>query len=165
MVTTTRFTSEHLPTIVTQLRNDPFLLGFDQLFDRLVSSGVGSAQATSYPPYNIVRNDNSDSFAIEIALAGFEEKDIKVTVKEDTLTVESTKDHDADSAVYVHQGIAARNFKRSWTLSPTIKVTGATFVNGLLIVSLVNEIPEEKKPKVITINGASSGGDPVQLNE
>jgi molecular chaperone IbpA len=161
---TTRFTTEHLPTIVTQLRNDPFLLGFDQLFDRLISSGVGTAQATSYPPYNIVRNDNSDSFAIEIALAGFAEKDIKVTVKEETLTVESAKDHDADSAVYVHQGIAARNFKRSWTLSPTIKVTEASFVNGLLIVSLVNEIPEEKKPKTITINGPEVG-TPVQLND
>ena len=161
---TTRFTTEHLPTIVTQLRNDPFLLGFDQLFDRLISSGVGTAQASSYPPYNIVRNDNSDSFAIEIALAGFAEHDIKVTVKEDNLTVESTKDHDVDSAVYVHQGIAARNFKRSWTLSPTIKVTGASFVNGLLILSLVNEIPEEKKPKTITINGPEVG-TPVQLNE
>jgi molecular chaperone IbpA len=164
MVTTTRFTSEHLPTIVTQLRNDPFLLGFDQLFDRLVSSGVGSAQATSYPPYNIVRNDDSDSFAIEIALAGFASEEIDVTVKEDTLTVESAKDHSADSAEYVHQGIAARNFKRSWTLSPTIKVTEASFVNGLLIINLVNEIPEEKKPKKITINGPEVG-TPVQLNE
>jgi molecular chaperone IbpA len=162
---TTRFTTEHLPTIVTQLRNDPFLLGFDQLFDRLISSGVGTAQASSYPPYNIVRSSNSDNFAIEIALAGFEEKDIKVTVKEETLTVESAKDHDADSAVYVHQGIAARNFKRSWTLSPTIKVTEASFVNGLLIVNLVNEIPEEKKPKTITINGKVAGGTKVLLNE
>jgi molecular chaperone IbpA len=160
----TRFTAEHLPTIVTQLRNDPFLLGFDQLFDRLVSSGVGSAQATSYPPYNIVRSANSDNFAIEIALAGFEAEEIDVTVKEDTLTVESAKDHNADSAVYVHQGIAARNFKRSWTLSPTIKVTEASFVNGLLIINLVNEIPEEKKPKKITINGPEVG-TPVQLNE
>ena len=161
---TTRFTTEHLPTIVTQLRNDPFLLGFDQLFDRLISYGVGTAQASSYPPYNIVRSANSDNFAIEIALAGFEAEEIDVTVKEDTLTVESAKDHNADSAVYVHQGIAARNFKRSWTLSPTIKVTEASFVNGLLIVNLVNEIPEEKKPKKITINGPEVG-TPVQLNE
>ena len=152
---TTRFTTEHLPTIVTQLRNDPFLLGFDQLFDRLISSGVGTAQASSYPPYNIVRSANSDNFAIEIALAGFESEEIEVTVKEDTLTVESAKDHSADSAVYVHQGIAARNFKRAWTLSPTVKVIGAEFTNGLLVISLKNEIPEEAKPITIKINNGN----------
>ena len=150
--------------VFNQLRSDPFLLGFDQLFDRLVSSSAGAAQATAYPPYNIVRNANSDSFAIEIALAGFEEEEINVTVKEDNLTVESFKDHSADSAEYVHQGIAARNFKRSWTLSPTIKVTGASFVNGLLIVSLHNEIPEDKIRKTIAING-SQANDPQALNE
>ena len=165
MVTTTRFTSEHLPTIVTQLRNDPFLLGFDQLFDRLVSSGVGSAQATSYPPYNIVKVAD-DEFRIELAIAGFNEEEIEVTVHEDKLTVESTKDHSAfgGGEVLIHQGIAERNFKRTWTLSPTIRVTDATFSNGLLNINLVNEIPEEKKPKKITINGPEVG-TPVQLNE
>ena len=139
-------------SIFNELRNDPFLVGFDQIFDRLVSTSTASAQVPSYPPYNIVRNDNSDSFAIEIALAGFTENDIKITVKEDVLTVESERDHGADSAVYVHQGIAARNFKRVWTLSPTVEVIGAEFTNGLLVISLKNEIPEEAKPKTIKIN-------------
>ena len=90
MVTTTRFTSESLPTIVTQLRNDPFLLGFDQLFDRLVSTGVGTSQAASYPPYNIVKVSDNE-FRIELAVAGFDEKEIEVTVQEDKLTIESLK--------------------------------------------------------------------------
>jgi len=156
--------STRTPALFDQLRSDPFLLGFDQLFDRLVSSGAGTAQATSYPPYNIVRSGDSNNFAIEIALAGFGEEEIEVTVKEDVLTVESLKDHSADSAVYVHQGIAARNFKRSWTLSPTIKVTEASFVNGLLIVNLVNEIPKEKQPRQIHINNGYTS-DPQPLNE
>jgi len=142
-------------SIFNELRNDPFLVGFDQIFDRIVSTGAATAQSPSYPPYNIVRNDNSDSFAIEIALAGFTESEIRVAVKEDVLTVESEKDHSADSAVYVHQGIAARNFKRAWTLSPTVKVIGAEFTNGLLVISLKNEIPEEAKPITIKINNGN----------
>ena len=156
-------TTRIVPSIFNELRSDPFLLGFDQIFDRLLSTSVGTGQAASYPPYNIVRNDNSDSFAIEIALAGFTENDIKVTVKEDVLTVESEKDHGADSAVYVHQGIAARNFKRVWTLSPTVEVIGAEFTNGLLVISLKNVTPEEDKVRVIDINGVSAEG-PQTLN-
>lgn len=164
MVTTTRFTSDHLPTIVTQLRNDPFLLGFDQLFDRLVSSGVGSAQATSYPPYNIIKTTD-DEFVIEIALAGFTEEEIEVTVKEELLTVESLKDHSASGGgdAYIHQGIAERNFKRSWTLSPTIIVMGAAFEHGMLKISLKNEIPKEKQPRKIQINNDLSGTSKEQL--
>ena len=167
MVTTTRFTSESLPTIVTQLRNDPFLLGFDQLFDRLVSTGVGTSQAASYPPYNIVKVSDNE-FRIELAVAGFDEKEIEVTVQEDKLTIESLKDHSASGGgeVLIHQGIAERNFKRTWTLSPTIRVTGATFENGFLSVNLVNELPEEKKPRRIALNGITPDtGEPQFLNE
>ena len=154
-------------TVFDQLRNDPFLVGFDQLFDRLISSGAGNAQAAAYPPYNIVKK-SQDNFAIEIALAGFDESEIDVSVKEDTLTIESLKDHSASGGgeSFIHQGIAERNFKRTWTLSPTVKVAGATFVNGFLSVSLVNEIPEEKKPRKIKLNvGGGSAGDPQFLQE
>jgi len=143
-----------VPSIFNDLRNDPFLVGFDQIFDRLVSTGAGTGQAASYPPYNIVKvNDNE--FRIELAIAGFDEKEIEVTVQEDKLTIESMKDHSASSGgeTLLHQGIAERNFKRAWTLSPTIQVTGATFENGFLSVNLVNEIPEEKKPRRISLNG------------
>ena len=153
-------------TVFNQLRNDPFLVGFDQLFDRIVSSGAGTAQASSYPPYNIVKK-GQDKFAIEVALAGFDESEIEVAVKEETLTVESLKDHSATGGgdSFLHQGIAERNFKRTWTLSPTVKVTGASFVNGFLSVNLENVIPEEKKPRVIKLNSKSVGGDPSFLSE
>ena len=153
-------------TVFNQLRNDPFLVGFDQLFDRLVSSGAGTTQAAAYPPYNIVKK-SQDNFAIEIALAGFDEDEIEVSVKDDTLTIESKKDHSASGGgeEYLHQGIAERNFKRTWTLSPTVRVTGASFKNGLLSVHLVNEIPEEKKPRKININTNNTSGEPEFLSE
>lgn len=153
-------------TVFNQLRNDPFLVGFDQLFDRLVSAGAGTTQAAAYPPYNIVKR-GEDDFAIEIALAGFAEEEIEVTVKDDTLTIESKKDHSAssDRESFIHQGIAERNFKRTWTLSPTVKVTGGSFVNGLLSVNLVNEILEEKKPRKININTNGISGNPEFLSE
>ena len=151
-------------TVFEQLRNDPFLLGFDQLFDRLVSSGVGTAQATSYPPYNIVKVTDNE-FRIELAIAGFNEEELSVTVKDDKLTVESDKDHSASGGGerFLHQGIAERNFKRTWTLSPTIQVTGASFENGFLTVFLRNEVQEDKSKKIHINNGYTSYPQP--LNE
>ncbi len=151
-------------TVFEQLRSDPFLLGFDQLFDRLVSSGAGTAQATSYPPYNIVKVTDTE-FRIELAIAGFNEEELEVTVKDDKLTVESTKDHRASGGGerFLHQGIAERNFKRTWTLSPTIQVTGASFENGFLSVFLKNEVQEDKTKKIHINNGYTS--DPQALNE
>ena len=159
----TRITTSNFPSIFNDLRNDPFLVGFDQIFDRVLSSSVGNAQQTSYPPYNIVKGPD-DTFSIEIALAGFTESDLQVTVHEDTLTVESKKNDSIESPEYIHQGIAKRSFKRAWTLSPTIEVTGAEFVNGMLIVRLVNVVPEEKKPRTINI-GTSSVNNPEFLAE
>tara|TARA_R110002020_G_scaffold16605_4_gene58644 strand:+ start:68 stop:547 length:480 start_codon:yes stop_codon:yes gene_type:complete len=146
----TRSTSISIPSVFNELRNDPWLVGFDQLFDRLVSSGVGTVQQASYPPYNIIKGSD-DTFAIEIALAGFNEDEIGVTVKDDNLVVESKNNYE-DTATYLHQGISHRHFKRSWTLSPTVQVTGATFVNGLLVIQLKNITPEEDKVRVIDIN-------------
>ena len=139
-----------IPTVFNELRQDPFLVGFDQFFDRLLSTGVGSTQAASYPPYNIVKVSDSE-FRIELAVAGFTEDEIDVTVQDDKLTVESRKDHSADGGgeVLLHQGIAERNFKRVWTLSPTIVVDSASFVNGLLTINLKNEVPEKEKPRKI----------------
>lgn len=154
-------------SIFNELRNDPFLVGFDQIFDRLVSTGTASAQAPSYPPYNIVKVNDSE-FRIELAVAGFKEEELSITVLEDKLTIESDKDHSASGGgeQLLHQGIAERNFKRTWTLSPTVRVTGALFQDGFLSVFLKNEIPEEAKPKTIKINNGidDSAEGPQVLN-
>ena len=84
------------------------------------------------------------------------------------MTIESNKDHTTARQTltnsFLHQGIAERNFKRKWTLSPTIIVTGATFVNGLLKVNLRNEIPETAKPRKIHLNNGTAEG-PQTLSE
>jgi molecular chaperone IbpA len=158
--------TNRVPSIFNDLRNDPFLVGFDQIFDRLVSTGVGTGQAASYPPYNIVKV-NDDEFRIELAVAGFDETEIDVTVQEDKLTVTSIKDHGSSGGgeTFLHQGIAERNFKRTWTLSPTIQVTGATFENGFLSVFLRNVIPEAKKPRKIRITNGVDEGESQFLTE
>ena len=152
-----RTTSITLPNLFDQLRNDPFLVGFDQFFDRVGSRAAGTAQATNYPPYNIVKK-SEDTFAIEVALAGYSEDDIQVVVQEDELSVSTIRtdyDKNVDETSYIHRGIAKRSFERKWTLSPTVVVTGASFVDGLLSISLQNEIPEAKKPRRITINNGT----------
>jgi molecular chaperone IbpA len=151
-------------SIFNELRNDPFLVGFDQIFDRLLSTGAGSVQTPSYPPYNIVKV-NDDEFRIELAVAGFKEEELSVTVLDDKLTIESNKDHSASGGheKLLHQGIAERNFKRTWTLSPTVQVTGALFEDGFLSVFLRNEIEEAKPQKIKIENYTLSGEDRKKL--
>lgn len=163
----TTYNTRVVPSVFNELRKDPFLVGFDQFFDRLVSTGVGAAsQAASYPPYNIVKKSETE-FEIQLAVAGFDEDEIEVTIHEDVLAVESKKDHSASGGgeSYIHQGIAERNFKRKWTLSPTIEVVGATFKNGFLTVKLQNKVPESEKPRVIKLNSQGTAEGPQFLNE
>ena len=166
VLTTNKVKVAHMiPSVFSDLRNDPFLVGFDQIFDRILSSGITSGQAASYPPYNIVKASETD-FRIELAVAGFKEEEIEITVLDDTLTIESNKDHSVsgDGETLIHQGIAERNFKRTWTLSPTVQVTGAMFEDGLLTVFLKNW-SDKKKPQKIEINNGVDEGDSQLLNE
>ena len=144
----------------------PYMIGFDNEINRINRLSAFASGGTNYPPYNIITGSDNRTI-LEVALAGFDESEIEVSVKDDTLTIESKKDHSASGGgdQFLHQGIAERNFKRTWTLSPTVKVAGASFVNGFLSVNLVNEIPEEKKARVIELNGDAVSGDPSFLSE
>jgi len=127
------------------LLNDPFFIGFDRVLDRMRDATPGQ---TNYPPYNIVKVDE-DNYAIELALAGFKSDELDVELKDGILSVEGRKDE--DDAKYLHKGISARHFRRTFTLSDTIVVRGADFVDGVLTIELENVIPEEKKPRKIAI--------------
>jgi molecular chaperone IbpA len=87
---------------------------------------------------------------MEFAVAGFKRDEISVTTEKNVLTIKSTKD-DSDDKEYLHKGIAARKFTRSFTLPEYFEVDGATVDNGILYINLIRNIPEEKKPKVINI--------------
>ena len=120
------------------------------MFDRLFYEV--NVSTTNYPPYNIIKSDDTN-YSIEIAVAGFSKDDIEIETKENTLTIRSVeKDSElVDEVEYLHKGISARAFKRSFTIADDVVVKGASYENGLLIISLERIIPEEKQPRLIKI--------------
>ena len=122
-------------------------VGFDSLFNRIPTV---AQQDNGYPQYNIRKVDDYN-YVIEIALAGFSERDIEVEVADGTLSVRSKESSHPAEEQYVHRGIARRSFSRSWTLSDDMIVKGAEFLNGLLNINLEKVVPEEKKPRIVPI--------------
>lgn len=138
-------------SIFNQLR--PFSVGFDNVFNQfesLFDSDMRMIGTPNYPPYNIVKQDNY-KYDIEIALAGFGKKDIKVEVEDGRLTVESKKLEDKNGNEVIHKGISKRSFKRTWTIADDVEITGAELKDGLLKVSMEHIVPEKKKLKTISI--------------
>tara|TARA_A100001011_G_scaffold333578_1_gene361391 strand:+ start:660 stop:1094 length:435 start_codon:yes stop_codon:yes gene_type:complete len=129
---------------------DPFknlTVGFDNIFDQL--STLSAYDTSNYPPYNIKKIDK-EKYQLEMALAGFTKTDVIVEVKENTLTI-SGKVSDKDTDNFVHRGIAQRSFKRQWSLVEHLEVTSAVLKDGVLKVDMKLNLPEEKKPKTITV--------------
>jgi molecular chaperone IbpA len=130
-------------------------VGFDRMFSMLDQVGSVEGPAPSYPPYNIERS-GENAYRISVAVAGFTDADLSIEVKENTLRIRGEQTNDEEkSADVLYQGIAARNFERSFQLADHVQVKGASLENGLLHVDLVREIPEAMKPRAIPI--ASSG--------
>ena len=126
----------------------PFAIGFDRQLKLLERADTHSN--VNYPPYNIVKHD-AENFSIELALAGFDKKDITISKEKEVLNIEG-KQKDGEELEYVHRGLAARSFKRTFTLADDIVVKGADMKNGILSVSLERIIPEEDKPQEIKIS-------------
>jgi molecular chaperone IbpA len=127
-------------------RYSPVGIGMEEMFKRL---DTFADNGSSYPPYNIVRLDD-DSQQLQIALAGFLKEDIEVAVEKSVLSVSVSKSYETDGE-YVHRGIAQRSFARNWQLSDDTKVNEDTFIDGLLRITLMQEIPEEHKRKLLPI--------------
>ena len=124
-------------------------IGFDRLFNML-DQATGFDNESSYPPYNIERT-GENAYRITLAVAGFTSEDLKLEVKEQTLTVSGEKAAETSEKTYLHRGIAARAFERRYQLADHVDVTGANFENGLLHIDLVRNVPESKKPRSIAI--------------
>jgi len=143
-------------TLAQELRHDPFLVGFDRIFDRMHTINTLQTKQSNYPPYNIVKKDD-DFYVVEIAVAGFLQAEIDITLEDGVLKVTGEKKSEGeDGTVFIHKGIGARDFQRSFTLSDTIVVQGADLSNGILSISLENVIPDEKKPRRIEIGSGES---------
>ena len=142
-------------SIFNQLR--PVSVGFDSIFDHFESmfdDDIFRTPMVNYPPYNIVKA-GKNKYDIEVALAGFNKKDINVNVENGLLTIESkveekSNDKDEDGEV-IHKGISKRYFKRSFTIADDVEVKGAELKDGLLRISMEKIIPESKKLKSIDI--------------
>ena len=130
----------------------PYAVGFDRQFDRLWDYATHQAESSGFPPYNIQKTEDF-KFEIEMALAGFDKKDISVEVAEGVLTIKSIKDKDtgATDEYTLYKGISKRNFTRKFTLADDIVVNGAELKDGMLTISLERIVPEAKKPQLIAI--------------
>ena len=134
----------------------PFSIGFDDMFDQFESMlGNGSmTMQSNYPPYNI-RKTGKDKYSIEVALAGFNKKDVEVEFEDNLLTVrtkqvDKTQEKNNDGEI-IHKGISQRQFARSFTIADDVKVNGAELKDGLLTIACERIVPDYKKKKLIEI--------------
>ena len=142
-------------SIFNQLR--PLSIGFDDVFNHFESMfdhQFDTLNVSNYPPYNIVKS-GKNKYDIEIALAGFNKKDIDVNVEDGMLTIETKKEEKAsekdEDGEVLHKGISKRYFKRSFSITNDVEVKSAELKDGLLRVSMEKIIPESKKLKTIDV--------------
>lgn len=130
-----------------------FGIGFDDMFDELMRVTSQQQQSNgNYPPHNVIKTGDN-TVTIEVAVAGFAEGEIDISVEKRLLTIagaitrdDSSKDHE-----YLHRGISYRDFKHTFTLAEHVEVKSALVRDGILKVYLEREVPEEAKPKSIAI--------------
>lgn len=127
-------------------------IGIDNWLTRVMDQIDHTAQ-TNYPPYNIIKHDEN-TFEVQVAVAGFGEGEIEVSIKDGNLVITGEKQPEAQlvGTEYLHQGISARRFVRSFSLADYVEVVDATSKDGILTVRLERKLPEAMKPKTIAIN-------------
>jgi len=127
-------------------------IGVDRLFGRIMDQ-IDHASGTNYPPYNILKTGD-DTFEIQVAVAGFVDGEIEVSVKDGELVITGEKQPEAMvlGTEYLHQGISARRFVRTFTMADYVEVVSAECTNGILTVRLERRVPEAAKPKTIAIS-------------
>jgi molecular chaperone IbpA len=128
----------------------PSALGFENVFAALDNAAhLLTATTTAFPPVNVIKTDEYN-FIIELAVAGFKKDEIEITTEKNSLKVSGKKEGE-DDRNYISKGIAGRKFSRQFVLSDTVVVKGAYLADGILTVKLENVIPEEQKPRKISI--------------
>lgn len=142
------------------LFDSPLFLGFDH-FEKTLDR-VRKSAGEGYPPYNI-EQIGEDGLRITLAVAGFSMDDLDVEIENSQLTVRG-KQFDDEERVYLHRGIAARQFQRSFVLADGIEVVGAELDNGLLHINLKRVIPESRAQKISITNGKAQGSKPQAID-
>lgn len=129
-------------------------IGFDHIWNDIARLSEMSDNKL-YPPHNVVKQDETH-FSVELALAGYSKEDLTVEVKDGILVVAGGKNEEAERE-YLHRGISAKKFTRTFRLSEHVVVDGADFKDGLLVIDLRVEIPEEKRPRIVQIGKTTKG--------
>ena len=137
-----RYHSANLPELMKIISKNG--IGMDDYLDRFFNNSYETT--TNYPPYNLIHVNNVES-VLEIALAGFGKKELKVYTEYGKLIIEGQKEIKETESKYVHQGLAQRSFTREWTLSDDVEVRDVSFKDGLLTVKLGKIIPEHHARK------------------
>ena len=143
-----------IQSIFTGLK--PFTVGFDDMFEHFdhMVDHLPHLTAINYPPYNIVKT-GSLTYDIQVALAGYNKKDVSINYEDNILKIESVKSKDEkeveDNDGVLHKGIAKRNFMKVFTIAEDVEVKGAELKDGLLTVSLEKIVPDHKKARTINI--------------
>jgi len=135
-----RYNSANLPELMKIINRNG--IGMDEYFNRFFNDDYSS----NYPPYNLISLNNHES-KLEIALAGFKKKDVKVYTEYGKLIVEGNREEKAEPENYTHRGLAQRSFTRQWTLSDDTKVEDVTFEDGMLTIKLGKVVPEHHAKK------------------
>jgi len=133
-------------------------LGFDHIFDQL--DNIHQHAKDTYPPHNVIK-DEEMKYTLEMAVAGFKQEHIDIEVKDHILTISGNRPQRREQNMYVHKGISARNWKKSFRLSEYTEVSGADLVDGILTVKLEVVLPEEKLPRKITIGSYEEKNDNI----
>ena len=139
--------------------NSPLLLGFDH-FERMLDR-ASKASAEGYPPYNI-EQAGANGLRITLAVAGFSSDELDVSVEDNQLTIRGHHADDEADRVFLHRGIAARQFQRSFVLAEGIEIMGAALDNGLLHIDLERQVPETKVRTIKIENGVQGAGKPAK---
>jgi len=125
----------------------PFSVGFDEMFNTLQRA---STPTSNYPPYNIITK--GETYFIEMAVAGHKQSDIEIEIEDNTLRVSATHGDRDDTVEFVHKGISEQGFYKSFALAEYVEVKKAKMSDGILVIELEKNIPEEQKPKKIKIS-------------
>jgi molecular chaperone IbpA len=141
MTNLTRYTAADLPALMEKINK--YSIGMDEYFDRLFHL---HETTSNYPPYNLVQVSNVES-RLELALAGFKNKEVYVYTQDGKLFIEGQKEDKETETNYLHKGLAQRSFTRAWTLSDDTEVRSVDFEDGLLTVTLGRIVPDHHKRK------------------
>ena len=136
--------------------NSPFLLGFEQ-FERTIDR-ISKLSTETYPPYNI-EQISSNLLRITIAVAGFEKADLEINLEGNQLQIKGFKKEENDERIFLHRGIATRQFQRNFVLAEGIEVEGASMENGLLSVDLSQPINTEESKKIEIKDSSKSNNE------